>query len=193
MPEQQVPTKPRRRILKQLAAGGGMVAAAKSLPEQWIRPKVDAVLLPAHAQTSQSDTFSCGTAVATSGADEGRVGDADAIVLVFDGESCSTESVCIQSGNITCGPTDFGGNAIAIIDVGGFPGNVNWDMEQAGDTNWDVSPNLGSNNDSGTFNVTATRLNPPGTGNTFDVEFAISLSEDATEATMSVTTVITPL
>lgn len=114
-------------------------------------------------------------------------------VLVFDGESCSMESVCIQSGNITCGPTDFGGNAIAIIDVGGFPGSVNWDMEQADDTNWDVSPDLGSNNGSGTFNVTTTRLNPPGTGNVFDVELVISLSEDATEANMSVTAAITPL
>lgn len=193
MSKEQSEAGTRRRILKQVAAGGGMVIAARALPEQWVRPVVDAVLLPSHAQTSPSGTFSCGTAVATSGEDEGAVGDPDAIVLVFDGESCSMESVCVQNDSITCGPTDFGGDAIALLDVGGFPGGVNWDMEQAGDTNWDVSPNLGSGNGSGTFNVTATRTNSPGTGNMFDVELVISLSENGTEATMSVTAVITPL
>jgi len=42
----------RRRLLKALAGAGGVFTAGKLLPEQWTRPVVDAVTLPAHAQTS---------------------------------------------------------------------------------------------------------------------------------------------
>jgi len=42
----------RRKLLKSIAAGSGAVIAGKSLPENWSRPVVDSVLLPAHAQTS---------------------------------------------------------------------------------------------------------------------------------------------
>lgn len=42
----------RRKLLKIIAAGGGAVVAGKSLPENWARPVVDSVMLPAHAQTS---------------------------------------------------------------------------------------------------------------------------------------------
>jgi hypothetical protein len=42
----------RRKLLKSIAAGGGAVIAGKSLPENWTKPVVDSVMLPAHAQTS---------------------------------------------------------------------------------------------------------------------------------------------
>jgi len=42
----------RRRLIRRLAAGGGLVAGSRLLPEHWTRPVVDGVLLPAHAQTS---------------------------------------------------------------------------------------------------------------------------------------------
>jgi hypothetical protein len=42
----------RRKLLKSIAAGGGAVIAGKSLPENWSRPVVDSVMLPAHAVTS---------------------------------------------------------------------------------------------------------------------------------------------
>ena len=42
----------RRKLLKSIAAGSGAVVAGKSLPECWSKPVVDAVMLPAHAQTS---------------------------------------------------------------------------------------------------------------------------------------------
>jgi hypothetical protein len=44
----------RRKILKSIAAGSGAIVAGKSLPESWSRPVVDSVLLPAHAQTSDT-------------------------------------------------------------------------------------------------------------------------------------------
>lgn len=47
----------RRKLLKSIAAGGGAIVAGKSLPENWTKPVVGNVILPAHAQTSPS--FSC--------------------------------------------------------------------------------------------------------------------------------------
>jgi len=46
----------RRKLLKSIAAGSGAIVAGKSLPENWIRPVVDSVMLPAHAQVSPAPT-----------------------------------------------------------------------------------------------------------------------------------------
>jgi len=48
-----------------MAAGSGVILAGKSLPDSWVRPAVDSVILPAHAQTSPTlyaigDTGPCG-------------------------------------------------------------------------------------------------------------------------------------
>ena len=45
----------RRRLLKSLAAGGGVWTGSKVLPENWTRPVVDSVILPAHAGGSKPD------------------------------------------------------------------------------------------------------------------------------------------
>ncbi len=45
----------RRKLLKGVAAGGGIAA---TLPRQWTKPVVESVLLPAHAQVSLA-TLSC--------------------------------------------------------------------------------------------------------------------------------------
>lgn len=42
----------RRKLLKSVVAGGGVLATGKLLPESWMKPVVQAVVLPAHAQTS---------------------------------------------------------------------------------------------------------------------------------------------
>jgi len=46
----------RRKLLKSIAAGSGAVVAGKSLPESWSKPVVDSVMLPAHAETSPTET-----------------------------------------------------------------------------------------------------------------------------------------
>lgn len=54
----------RRKLLKSLAAGSGAVVAGKGLPESWSKPIVDAVMLPAHAETTD-DTESLPTTTAS--------------------------------------------------------------------------------------------------------------------------------
>lgn len=46
------PTQDRRKVIKSVAAISGGLAIGESIPDKWHRPIVDAVLLPAHAQTS---------------------------------------------------------------------------------------------------------------------------------------------
>lgn len=43
----------RRKVLKSIAVGGGAVVTGKSLPNDWSKPVVESVLLPAHAETSE--------------------------------------------------------------------------------------------------------------------------------------------
>lgn len=51
----------RRKLLKSIALGGGAIVSGKSLPEQWARPVVDTMMLPAHARTSLTTFTSGGT------------------------------------------------------------------------------------------------------------------------------------
>lgn len=46
----------RRRILKKMAVGGGIVTASQVMPERWIKPVIDSVILPAHADLSGNTT-----------------------------------------------------------------------------------------------------------------------------------------
>lgn len=48
-------TSSRRKLLKSFAVGGGVAATAASMPKEWVKPVLDQVVLPAHAQTSQPD------------------------------------------------------------------------------------------------------------------------------------------
>ena len=54
----------RRKLLKSIASGSGVIAAGKSLPESWSRPFVNSVILPAHAQTSGAAFTALGIAEA---------------------------------------------------------------------------------------------------------------------------------
>ena len=46
----------RRTLLKIIAAGCGLVVAS-SLPREWVKPVIDAGLLPVHAQTTSGGTL----------------------------------------------------------------------------------------------------------------------------------------
>ena len=43
----------RRRLIKKLAIGGGVATTASSMPTKWVKPVLDSVILPAHAQTTK--------------------------------------------------------------------------------------------------------------------------------------------
>jgi hypothetical protein len=46
-------------VTKSLVASGGAIILGKSIPQSWISPVVDAVVLPVHAQTSPLFDISC--------------------------------------------------------------------------------------------------------------------------------------
>jgi hypothetical protein len=68
MTDKNKTTENRRKLLKSVAAGGGAIIAGKTLPEKWTKPAVDAVVLPAHAQTS-AGTYSGSGQQASIGSD----------------------------------------------------------------------------------------------------------------------------
>lgn len=46
----------RRRTLRQILAGTGILAGAGSVSSKWSKPVIDSITLPAHAQTSPGAT-----------------------------------------------------------------------------------------------------------------------------------------
>ena len=44
----------RRELLRSIAVGSGAIVTGRHLPENWTKPIVDSVILPAHAQISPS-------------------------------------------------------------------------------------------------------------------------------------------
>ena len=64
MNEKQI-TAGRRKLLKTFTAGSGVVAAGSALPEAWVKPIVNQVVLPAHAQTTDDSDASAGGVTTT--------------------------------------------------------------------------------------------------------------------------------
>jgi len=89
----------RRKLLKGLIAGSGAVVVGKSLPENWSRPVVDAVMLPAHAQTSGPTAFTGSSTVVSLPQDshfarvvDGLINEAHAAEVIL-----SANGICIKS------------------------------------------------------------------------------------------------
>jgi hypothetical protein len=95
----------RRKLLKSIAAGSGAVIAGKSLPENWSRPVIDSVMLPAHARTSifPSAFVSAGTLPSASLDNGSLLADfADKLVPEAKANSFGPEIPCIiNNGNGT--------------------------------------------------------------------------------------------
>ena len=45
----------RRKLLKSIAVGSGVVVGGKSLPESWSKPVIKSLVLPVHATTTESE------------------------------------------------------------------------------------------------------------------------------------------
>lgn len=46
----------KRKLLKSIAVGSGVVVAGKAIPESWSKPVIDSVMLPAHAITTNDNS-----------------------------------------------------------------------------------------------------------------------------------------
>jgi|GEM_PF-6921040 len=68
-----MPDKGRCKLLKSIVAGSGVIVAGKSLPENWSKPVVDSVLLPAHAQATTPCTSCLDSATYCAGSGESSI------------------------------------------------------------------------------------------------------------------------
>ncbi len=156
----------RRKLLKSIATGSGAVVAGKSLPESWIKPVIDTVLLPAHAQAS---SFSCFAGSITSTTDE-----TEGVAILFDGETtCSLILVEGPDGGDSGNPDEM-----LLFDN---------DLVDDGDEEFDLDgPIYGANwsNDgpeedglpAGSYSYNRTRVGGPNDGVDFKVAFTVSFS-----------------
>ena len=115
----------RRNILKSMAIGSGAVASAKAVPEQWTKPVLNSLILPAHGQTSPLCEFNASAEVLQT---------SDSIVSLGTFNFPGAEDVGVGAGDldfeftamVTPGITDdFTLNATSDdVDFGGFPQNA---------------------------------------------------------------------
>lgn len=124
----------RRKMLKSIAAGSGAVVAGASLPDQWAKPMVDSVLLPAHANASGPASCAVGGSILATyiGQDDGGSADVPEDVPfdpypipgdyeeLFSGSSDGTISIVPQI-SVTPGVTD---NFTLNSDIISASGNV---------------------------------------------------------------------
>ena len=151
----------RRKILKSIVAGSGAVIAGKSLPENWTKPVVDSVTLPAHAQTSVAPPQACTP-------DPIEVTTNDGIGINFDGNSCSTY---IGSGTSDIQSAD----TMLYID------NDQTEFDLHGPNygaNWGVGPDI-NNQPPGTYSYTMTRVANPNNGISYEITFTVAFSGGA--------------
>ena len=173
----------RRKLLKSIAAGSGVIVAGKSLPESWSKPVVDSVMLPAHAQTSPAPPapLACSPGSLTVVSDEpsGNAIDIDAIAIVFDGQStCS-----LQAGD---GPSDIASpNLVFMADTD--RDEDTWDPYTITGGNWTVTPvnfSYGQRYPDGNYSVDIS-----GAAGQFRVSFDISVTVDSSTPTIPTITV----
>ena len=137
----------RRKLLKTVAAGGGAIIAGKTLPEKWTKPAVDAVMLPAHAQTSVG-SYSGSSTQASIGSDSTFARALDSLVpqaharprLSYSLSWCITE---VPGSNPTAANVDF------LVSEGTNPTVSAYRFQKPGvevDTDTYLQPENGCNN-----------------------------------------------
>jgi len=116
-----------------MVIGGGAIAAAKTMPEQWAKPVVDSLILPSHAQTSMPDPDPTPLVCEFTASSEllSDVGGVTSSVRTFNFPA--TETLFAPGGDLTFNVTamvtpgvsdDFTLSAVSNdVDVSGFPQN----------------------------------------------------------------------
>lgn len=76
----------RRKTMRRILAGGGLIAGSQALPEKWAKPVIDSVILPAHAAASPGVTTTTGptTVAPTTTPDCSTYG----VYYHWDGKTC---------------------------------------------------------------------------------------------------------
>jgi len=159
----------RRKLLKSIVAGSGVIVAGKSIPKNWSRPVVDSVMLPAHAQTSISiNNSNCNFFVATQSGLPATESTGD-IAILFSNNACSMIEF---DSNATGMPAD----AMIAFDSD-MIFNLLWDDLGAG-SNWTrVGTNIpgADDNANGSYFVDVSSG-----GSTYRVSFTINVSSSVT-------------
>lgn len=110
----------RRRLLKALTAGGAGAVAVKTLPEQWTKPVVDAVMLPAHAQATAGRFQGGGSATLTT--PPGPAPGASQRLLDFLVPAAHAGSKIVSMDVLVCidvvGGTSFNARVMLAADTG---------------------------------------------------------------------------
>ena len=95
----------RRRLLKALSLGGAAAGLGQVLPERWVRPIVNSVVLPAHAQLSpgqQVVTFSsCSLSNATYNGTSGTTNQVSVNIAYFVSSNFGLDLTNISTIDIT--------------------------------------------------------------------------------------------
>ena len=90
----------RRRLLRALTISGGAGVLAKALPERWLQPMVNAVVLPAHAQCTTLEFLNCHVRV--------RDANEEAFDVSIDGPDSRLISIGFSTGVV---------NAVNLIEL----------------------------------------------------------------------------
>ncbi len=104
----------RRKLLKSLSVTTGAIVAGKSLPESWVKPVVDSVVLPAHAATSCTPCLDAATYCEGPGISSLRV------AVAIDG----TVTVTHLRGVLTDNVDACAGGAFSVVFVSAVQGDV---------------------------------------------------------------------
>ena len=178
----------RRRLLKQLAAGGGVAVTAKSLPESWTKPVVNSVLLPAHARTTgeEPSCWNCGSRTVNNTDDQDASCDEildTKIVLDFDPASgCNLRTGDEGDNTLIRFDSDCDQNN---WDAPGDDVGVNWERYFA-----DFNTGSQGNNASGTgFTARFARVGGGNTGRCFEVTFDVEVIDGVGTTDMTVSNV----
>lgn len=177
----------RRHVLAILTVGAAMEFNSGWLPGRWTKPVVEAVVLPAHAQTSPNDEpdeepdeepeeeLICNAGSLTV---DNEVQDGQAqghVAVIYDGDSsCSLIQVITDNAD---GGSSGDPDEMLLIDADNDGGQVdNFDLRGPDfGANWGQGPDeddLGE----GDYSFDIERVAPPNAGTLFRVEFSVSFS-----------------
>ena len=147
----------RRKVLKNAVVASGAVIAAKTVPSNWSKPVVDAVLLPAHAQTS-AGTMEVNWVIGDDapGGSAGIMNGTELVgsdFLYDDGTSMSFQALLTPpaavdvSADIQISGTNFGAidTPISTVTASADSGLVNLGSDYSStNSDWGDSPGVGS-------------------------------------------------